>query len=291
MRSSAKWTVCCAVIAGMWTLPAAADDAQTPFEQGVELQRFHKLNAAKAAFLRAYREAPTPMAALHVAQCEIELGHLVAAEDDLRTLAAASIPADAPAEFFDARATAQAELPALSERVPHLRIEVDPESAGATVTFDGAALSTLTADLRVDPGTHQIVVFPPDAPPEEKEVTILEGARLVTRIDPKERAAMRERQIRMAEKVPVNPVLRNTGIITIVLGGSIVVGGLWWLAIHLLSTEHPDGAAAALLVGTGVAGGGIAMFLVGNRRVPATRASLVPALIPARNGAALRWSF
>lgn len=73
------------VSSSLFAQGAPTDDA---FAQGIELQGRGDFAAALAAFQRARAKDPTPMAALHVAECEVATGRLVRAEQHLRALVA-----------------------------------------------------------------------------------------------------------------------------------------------------------------------------------------------------------
>lgn len=136
---------------------APSDD---PFEQGLELQEQGKFADALSAFQRARAKNPTPMVALHVAECEAATGRLARAEEHLRGLVAAPIREGSPAAFYATQAQASVELDKVSPRVAHLRIRVSSSlDDDLSLAVDGIAVDPAhrAEPQAVDPGVHEIV--------------------------------------------------------------------------------------------------------------------------------------
>lgn len=157
---------------------AFADDSH-PFEQGLALQKQQQFGAALASFRRAYAMQPSPTSALHVAQCEVGLGHFVNAEADLRALSNAKIPDGSPPEYFAARDQAKAELASASSHVAHVRVAVTPpDVTGVQVTIDGVAVDASRDAVPVDPGHHVVVASAPGRAPQQLALDVEDGAKV-----------------------------------------------------------------------------------------------------------------
>jgi PEGA domain len=151
--------------------------ARDLYQQGVPLQQAGKFAEALDAFTRSFQVYPAPTTALHVAQCQAALGHVVEAEEDYRALANAKIPEGSPQAFYEAQDQAKTELATVEPRVPKVKVMVVPDHiAGLVVTIDGVTLNSALVGVPrpVNPGTHRIVATAPGYERAEQAVTVQE---------------------------------------------------------------------------------------------------------------------
>lgn len=266
---------------------ALAGDA---FEQGLELQKQGKFADALAAFQRARANDPTPMAALHVAECEAATGRLVRAEEHLQALVATPIREGSPAAAYAAQAQARIELTELSPRMPHVRIRVSPPvDEAVSLTIDGIAVDPrrATAPQAVDPGVHDIVATASGDRRASSTIRVREGqtaeALLVWGVAPGE----------AAEQEPSN-ALRNAGIGVMVAGGVAIGLGFWSVLIGSLmnvcitmgpSSCGHEGDRTMMGGGIAMAAGGFAILtgiglIVSNRRAKPRPPSVGQVVVP-----------
>ncbi len=263
-------------------VPAAVAVSGSAFEQGVALQERGKFGAALAAFRRAYAEEETPMSALHIAECEVGLGHLLAAHDILRAILKATIPDGSPPAFADAQQQAEAELAKLTVRVPRIRVTLFPTVSDALVTVDGVVqVSMARGDARrFDPGTHVIVAATHDREPVQTVVTVNEGDDIDAKLILSPISATSSTQL----PVWIDEDRRTTELSSpALLGGGIAMtslGGLGLIAALLSSnggftsrSSTQTGVIAIALVSGVLILAGIPMMIVGAHRVPIQQSS------------------
>ncbi len=108
----------------------------------------------------------------HIALCEEHVGHLATALDEYTSSEVQARSENAG----DVLRLVGARIADLGPRVPRLTIRLVPNVAGATVTLDGAKLSTavLGTALPVDPGEHHIEAGTADRPATTRTVTMHE---------------------------------------------------------------------------------------------------------------------
>jgi hypothetical protein len=152
---------------------AAARDL---YNGGTSLQQQSRYTEALDAFQRSFQVYPAPTTALHVAQCQASLNHLVEAEEDYRALSNARVPDGSPDAFYQAQEQARRELAEVEPRMPKVRVLVTPNAPGLMVTVDGVAINlALVGVLRaVNPGTHRVVASAPNFATAEDSVTVQE---------------------------------------------------------------------------------------------------------------------
>lgn len=140
---------------------AAAQDAQqdalarTLFDEGVTLADKHDYDGAADRFERAYSLRPSPGVAYNWAHVLIESRKLLRAQQLLLEVARSS-SADA-----QLKSDAEAELQALSLRLPRLRVRVTGASDPSTqVTVDGTSWPRAAWDVAspIDPGAHALTL-------------------------------------------------------------------------------------------------------------------------------------
>ncbi len=151
--------------------------ARDLYERGASLQVQGKPADALDAFMRSYNVFPAPTTALHIAQCQAALGHLVEAEEDYRALANAQIPAGSAQAFYTAQEQAKAELAQISPRLPTIRITTTPDKiANLQLKIDDQIVnaSLVGVPRAVNPGTHKVVAMAPGYSNAEQTVTVQE---------------------------------------------------------------------------------------------------------------------
>ena len=151
-------------------LAAGAASAQTDQEKAAarELATQGQAALAKQQYAQALDlvtraqaivNAPTH---LHmIAEAQVGLGKLVAAQETYLKLIRMDLPATAPAAFKNAQAAAREELAAVEPKIAQLRIVLDGlGSRSATVKMDDQAVpgALIGVYQPVDPGKHQVSV-------------------------------------------------------------------------------------------------------------------------------------
>jgi hypothetical protein len=87
----------------------------------------------------------------------------------------------------------------------------------------------------------------------------------------------------------------NGGIALTVLGGVSLIGAAAAFGVDTGNQGDFQGVLSILVGlpllvhGAGCLAGGIPMIVIGNKDIPEGSASLLPTIVPARGGAALRW--
>lgn len=148
-----------AAIIAIWIVvaaaPAAAQDADTLFEQGKRQLAAKQYAKACATFEKVDSIDPGIGAKLNVAKCYQEWGKLARAHrwyTDAEKMAVDTRDARAP-KIKELIAALDPDVPRLTIRVP-----AGADAAAASITLDGAAVasSALGRETRVDPGPHEI---------------------------------------------------------------------------------------------------------------------------------------
>jgi hypothetical protein len=147
------------------TTDARADEAteiaaaRTIGQDGVMLAEQGRCAQAVEKLAQAEKLHHAPTTALRLAECEIELGHVVAGTERLERLLREPQPFGTPAAFVAAYAKADRVLYAARPRIATLRISVKGPKAGqAAVAVDGDAVPAVLVegDRPTDPGTHTV---------------------------------------------------------------------------------------------------------------------------------------
>lgn len=147
--------------------------------RGLELFDARRWADAHDAFKKADDLYHAPTLTLAMAQCQRELGRLLAARALYRKLIDEPLAASAPEQFRGARATAQTELAALVKRIPTLTITVSgPGAERARVQLDGAPVNVrdFAAGRELDPGDHAVAAEADGGLAARLSVTVAEGA-------------------------------------------------------------------------------------------------------------------
>jgi hypothetical protein len=129
--------------------------------EGVQMAASGDCRNAIDKLARAESLVHAPTTALPLAQCEIQLGRIIAGTEILNRLVNEPLPPNPPPPWTDAKHRAQSILGPAQARIAKLKIHVDP-AAGApgpvTVSVDGVPLppALLDADRLTDPGGHHV---------------------------------------------------------------------------------------------------------------------------------------
>jgi hypothetical protein len=316
--------------------------ARDLYNQAVGLQQQSKFAEALDAFQRSFSVFPAPTTALHVAQCQASLGHLVEAEEDYRALANAKVPDGSPQAFYQAQDQARTEVASISPRVPTIRVITTPAQVpGVTITVDGQPMNSalVGAPRPVNPGTHKVVGNAPGYATAETSVTVQEKeskdvplamhstgvAPVQTGTGTAQNNQQQQQQRPLYEGQGQRPLYEGQGqyrdhpyvemkrrspglwggglamvivgpIVTVIGFGVVIAGAAdqTCFGSTLSCTSDINNGKSlvtdgtiAIVIGVALIGGGIAMMVVGGRKVPATAAMLLPK--PTANG--LAWTF
>jgi hypothetical protein len=159
------------------TEPAPSDPKEMARSQGAEALALHaagKFQDAYAKFETAERIAHSPVFVVWMARSKRALGELLAAKRLYQRVASEVLPADASPNWKQAKQEAEAELAALSARMPSIEVQLAASSPpGVVVDLDGRAISAGTV-VEVDPGEH-VVRVTAGATTETRTVRVDEG--------------------------------------------------------------------------------------------------------------------
>jgi hypothetical protein len=101
--------------------------ARSLFTQGVKEQEAGHYAEAIPFFEKAQKLFDAPTHLQRLAQCQIMVGKLVEAAETYETLKRMPLAPGAPEVFVQAKAQAEADLPALRARIPNLKVELTPK--------------------------------------------------------------------------------------------------------------------------------------------------------------------
>jgi hypothetical protein len=151
--------------------------ARQMFTEGKELEKQKNWADALEKFRKVGAIKMTPQVRFHIALCEENVGHLVAAINGFELAAEEARSAGASAAEVAENAPARAE--ALRKRVAMLRLEITGKQISSKIVLDGAPLGKAAQDVPIplDPGAHVIEVQ--DASGKStfrKELTVSEAA-------------------------------------------------------------------------------------------------------------------
>ena len=164
-----------------WAAPVQAKEATSAelttarrlFAEATALEASSDWNGAASKLKSALAIKETPGLRYHLAHCEEQLGALVAAALDYER-SAELIRNGAPAP--DVEPLLPLAQRRLDSRIARLDIVV-PQGAAALAEVDGRALpaTALGTSLRLDPGTHRVVVRAQGKPDFDGELTLATG--------------------------------------------------------------------------------------------------------------------
>jgi len=160
-------------------LPARADDALDELKEGYALKKSGHCREAIPRFLASYRLDRRPKALLNLADCESQVGELLAAREH----AAEGRELARQQHESELAAVADAQLATLEQKTPRLTLRLTPlaadPAAGTQITLDGTSVdaSSLGTPLALNPGPHRITATAPGRADREIDLTLGEGAR------------------------------------------------------------------------------------------------------------------
>jgi hypothetical protein len=172
------------VLGGVGPALATGGDAATAevlFREGRKLSDSGDMDGACAKFRESRRLDPAIGTTFNIADCEEKLGHLAEAWSSFQEVMQVLPAADRRRGIAEARASA------LEKRLPKLRIRLAGDAPpGTRVERDGVALgaASLSLDLPVNPGSHQIVVQAPGREPARYEITLSEAQHVTVDVAP-----------------------------------------------------------------------------------------------------------
>lgn len=144
-------------------------------EEALALHAAGKFHEAFTKFETAERIAHSPVFVVWMARSKRAIGELRAAQGFYRRVVSEALPADASANWQQAKAEAEAELKALSRRIPSIKVVVAAGSATpSALTLDGRAIA-IGDPITVDPGEHRIEAIGEAGAAVTRSVRVEEG--------------------------------------------------------------------------------------------------------------------
>jgi hypothetical protein len=150
---------------------AAATEGVRAFQEGRFKEALDFCTRAEALM-----HAPTHL--LIIARSQVQLGHLVEAQEAYIRIERDPLAPGAPRAFFDAQTSASQEQAALAPRVPTLKVEVEGAAPkDVTLTLDGQRVASALIGLArpINPGDHTLSAKSATAASEPLTVTVAEG--------------------------------------------------------------------------------------------------------------------
>lgn len=198
------------------TSPASAQDARELFTQGQAAYETGDYESAVRSWQQAYDLDPRPLLQYNLAQAYERLGQLD------RAVAAYRVYVDnTPGD--DPRAqNARARIASLEQRVGQTSIRLTGGLEGAAISVDGADRGRLPRPdpLRVEPGSHRIVVTAPGYEDFVSVVAVSAGQTAEVPVEMRPREAGESPQTRSA-----STGVSTVGIIVTAAGGAILIAG------------------------------------------------------------------
>jgi hypothetical protein len=162
--------------------PTDSDKAAArPFAiEGLRLVQAGNCREAVEQLERAEALVHAPTTAVPLAQCEIQLGKIIAGTELLNRVLNETLAPNAPASFAEAKKQARGILDAATPKIAKLRIHVETPAGvapNADVTVDGQPVPRvlLDNDRPTDPGPHHIEARQAGVGTAEAEVSLTEG--------------------------------------------------------------------------------------------------------------------
>jgi hypothetical protein len=165
-----------------WAQPTAADreTARSLLIDGRAKMSTDDFQGAEKAFRAAHAIMNVPTTGLDLARALVAQGQLVEGRDTALTVSRMPPGRDEPWVFTKARESAKALAESLSSRIPSLVIRIEGPDPGSPVEVrvDGVPIvaSALGLPRKVDPGQRKVIARAPGFHPEERVVTVAEGA-------------------------------------------------------------------------------------------------------------------
>ncbi len=214
------------ILAPALSARAQPNDAQSAVVLAKEARQHYDhgdWQRAKDLFVAANEHAHSPVLSLHIARCERNLGHFVAAREVYRRMLSEPVAAGAPPQFLEARADAERDLAGLPDHIGQLVIVLAGAKDAGAVQLDGRELaaSELGAPVDVDPGFHLVRVVRDGRELARVELTLKEREQRTVPIDlgPKPSSPVVKRPpFEMKRAPPPEPGSVLPGIVTLVPG-------------------------------------------------------------------------
>jgi hypothetical protein len=183
--------------AAMWMLaphPASARPSAPPSEgearatarafadKGLRLYKEGRYEEAVEAFIEAERHFHAPTVLIYRARAYEKLGLLLQAQSSYQEILNREYPETAPKAFRAAYEEAKGEIEALTPRIPTLEIVLRGATADQVqVVVDKYPVrgSSLKRPIRLNPGSHTVVVSAPHRAPDQRTVVLKEQDRQV----------------------------------------------------------------------------------------------------------------
>jgi hypothetical protein len=162
--------------------PTDSDKAAArPFAiEGLRLAQAGNCKEAVEQLEKAEALVHAPTTAVPLAQCDIQLGKIIAGTELLNRVLNETLAPNAPPSFADAKKQARGILDAATPKIGKLRIHVETPAGvqpNAEVTVDGQPVPRvlLDNDRPTDPGPHHIQARQAGVGSAEAEVSLAEG--------------------------------------------------------------------------------------------------------------------
>lgn len=225
-------------------------------QEGRAAYEASRWDEAYEKFAAAHASAASPMFELYMARARRNGGKLVEARVIYTRVAGATLAADAPASWQQARTDAGAELAALMSQIPSLVVEVTGAPPGTRVRIDARPVR-LGETVEVNPGEH-VAVATHGGREVSTEVTVQAGQRGVRVSLAWDGAAAATRP---SDATPTSPPAEDDagdegsivpGVITLAVGGAALGAGAIFGAMALGKDSDVTTACPAGACGPGV---------------------------------------
>jgi hypothetical protein len=159
--------------------------ARTLAQQGVKLKNEGHHAEALERLQRAQQIFDAPTHLLLIAQCQVAIGKWVEGAETYRLLSRAAVGPRSPEAFRKAKEQGTQELAALEQRIPAVRIGVEPENvASLALAIDGEPVpaAVVGVDRVINPGDHEVVASAPGYARTAVKVRVSPGQRVPVRL-------------------------------------------------------------------------------------------------------------
>jgi hypothetical protein len=161
----------------------AQKDTDRAAARVLAVQAIDALNSGKYAealdlVSRAEQLLHAPTHVLMIGRAQIGLGQLVAAKETLLKLTREELDPKAPAAFKRAQAEGKDELAAIEPKIASLRIDVEgsvPTTFMLEMDGQPVAAALIGVHRPVDPGKHELAVFPQGKSPVKASIELKDG--------------------------------------------------------------------------------------------------------------------
>lgn len=135
--------------------------ARAAYQEGVQLQDQGRYAEALSRFEAAQKLFDAPTHLLHIAETQALTGKLVESSETYETLIRRQLPPGSPEAFVQAQQQAQAEVGAVRQRIPTLRVTVRPDPQqlqNLQVTLNGAQMPNELLGIArpINPGSYKL---------------------------------------------------------------------------------------------------------------------------------------